>query len=293
MRMSSKKLRQNKLRVPTFARKLNLGEPNLENNTFLCKHREFTDQNIVFWCMAELPVGIRCYWNGSIMYSQNGAQYNLPSSYTSALPQNPLDLVLCDPTGGLLDTSCLSYKAIRMVVLDAPALEMPFEERLILLSKESTKFPSFLKVAQYRQCTSKAEALEYLDLLNKHRQIQGIILKIPKTLYKGALENTFVIRSRYVAEGLILSVLTSKKLLVIDRHQRVFCVNVLKDTAEMPHPFQKILFRFNATYRRSQKPVRPIFIRTLTDQWWFDSITSSLTYQDLLSSYASECRKAL
>ncbi len=43
------------------------------------------------WLMSEKLDGVRCYWNGSKMYSRNGNQFYPPSYFKKELPDFPLD----------------------------------------------------------------------------------------------------------------------------------------------------------------------------------------------------------
>lgn len=43
------------------------------------------------WLMSEKLDGVRCYWNGSNMYSRNGNLFYAPKSFKARLPKMALD----------------------------------------------------------------------------------------------------------------------------------------------------------------------------------------------------------
>lgn len=46
---------------------------------------------VVGWLMSEKMDGVRCYWNGSNMYSRNGNMFYPPQWFKDLLPKFPLD----------------------------------------------------------------------------------------------------------------------------------------------------------------------------------------------------------
>mmetsp|Transcript_11446 Transcript_11446/g.9855 ORF Transcript_11446/g.9855 Transcript_11446/m.9855 type:complete len:80 (+) Transcript_11446:1247-1486(+) len=43
------------------------------------------------WYMSEKLDGVRCFWNGSQMYSRNGNRFFPPKWFTKGFPDSPLD----------------------------------------------------------------------------------------------------------------------------------------------------------------------------------------------------------
>ena len=98
--------------------------------------------------MSEKLDGVRCYWNGSKLYSRNGNQFFAPQWFTDALPKNiALDGELFTKRGdfqniiGIVkahDTknSKGSWKDITYMVFDAPLLNQKFSKRLEAIEKE-------------------------------------------------------------------------------------------------------------------------------------------------------------
>lgn len=43
------------------------------------------------WLMSEKLDGVRCYWNGSVMYTRNGNKIYAPREWVANLPKIALD----------------------------------------------------------------------------------------------------------------------------------------------------------------------------------------------------------
>ena len=43
------------------------------------------------WLMSEKLDGVRCYWNGSTLYTRNGIKIRVPAEWTDKLPKIALD----------------------------------------------------------------------------------------------------------------------------------------------------------------------------------------------------------
>jgi DNA ligase-1 len=43
------------------------------------------------WLMSEKLDGVRCYWNGSVMYTRNGNHFYAPKWWKEKLPKMALD----------------------------------------------------------------------------------------------------------------------------------------------------------------------------------------------------------
>lgn len=86
--------------------------------------------------MSEKLDGIRCYWNGSEMWSRSGKKYSPPDWFVKDFPKSPLDgelwlgrgkfhhcvnIIKRDPP---LDNE---WKRMVYMVFDAPGLDKPFD----------------------------------------------------------------------------------------------------------------------------------------------------------------------
>ena len=103
------------------------------------------------WLMSEKLDGVRCYWNGSILYTRNGVKIRAPAEWTDKLPKIALDgelwtgrddfhnavSIVCHREHGIED-----WKKINYMIFDAPLVPGTFEERLVILKKELDKCKS-------------------------------------------------------------------------------------------------------------------------------------------------------
>lgn len=89
------------------------------------------------WYMSEKLDGVRCYWNGSNMYTRNGHRFYPPKWFTESLPKIPLDGELFLERGKFEATVSIVRKQyehdgwadIVYVVFDAPSIKKPFKTR--------------------------------------------------------------------------------------------------------------------------------------------------------------------
>ena len=107
----------------------------------LAKKYEDTDfSKVKGWLMSEKLDGVRCYWNGSQMYTRNGNLFNPPKWWKALLPsnlaldgelwtkrddfQNAVSIVRC------MDANARDWSQISYVVYDAPLVKGTFSQRL-------------------------------------------------------------------------------------------------------------------------------------------------------------------
>jgi DNA ligase-1 len=89
------------------------------------------DVDPVGWFMSEKLDGLRCYWNGSTMYTRNGNKFYPPKWFIENFPKYPLDGELFLSRGKFSETSSITRKqyahdgwnAICYVVFDAPTID--------------------------------------------------------------------------------------------------------------------------------------------------------------------------
>ena len=84
------------------------------------------------WLMSEKMDGVRCYWNGSTMYTRNGKILYAPESWKSQLPKIALDGELWSGRDDFQNIVSIvrkqkpeedSWSSIKFMIFDAPLLK--------------------------------------------------------------------------------------------------------------------------------------------------------------------------
>ena len=104
------------------------------------------------WLMSEKMDGVRCYWNGTTMYTRTGKLFYPPQSWKDQLPQIALDGELWSGRDDFQKIVSIvrqknapdeeDWKTIKFMVFDAPLIKGTFEERLAVVKKEIAKSKS-------------------------------------------------------------------------------------------------------------------------------------------------------
>ena len=100
------------------------------------------------WLLSEKLDGVRCYWNGSAMYTRNGNPFTPPDWFKKALPSNmALDGELWSKREDFQKIVSVvrrqdkndEWKNIKYMVFDAPKLSGTFKQRLDKIKKTFDK----------------------------------------------------------------------------------------------------------------------------------------------------------
>ena len=100
------------------------------------------------WLMSEKLDGVRCYWNGEILYSRNGVKVRAPKEWTNQLPKIALDGELWSKRDDFHNICTIAihkehgyehWKQIKYMIFDAPLVPDSFEERLATIQLELSK----------------------------------------------------------------------------------------------------------------------------------------------------------
>jgi ATP-dependent DNA ligase len=193
-----------------------LGKPCSEGYDTLTIPLEWKLEDPTGWYLTERLGGIRCFWNGTELWSKAGNKYNPPPMFTDAFPSIPLDGVLyCGKSSQLkchnivrnAGSTIQGWSKIKFMVYDAPAASyLPFEERLKILRKifSLRKKASFIGLCNYIQCKDRDHCLSELEKIENEKG-EGIILKNSKSLYtKGRSVNVLEARSRFEKQAIIV-----------------------------------------------------------------------------------------
>jgi len=94
--------------------------------------------NVNGWLMSEKMDGVRCYWNGTTMYSRNGNMFYPPQWFKDELPKFPLDGELWTKRADFQKIVSIvkrqdeneEWRTISFQIFDAPKMKVPFAQRV-------------------------------------------------------------------------------------------------------------------------------------------------------------------
>ena len=146
------------------------------------------------WLMSEKLDGVRCFWNGTTMFSRNGNKFYLPQWFKDQLPKDiALDGELWTKRDDFQRAVSIvkrqdendDWKEITYMVYDAPCLKVNFAERLKVIEDSLSKLNSKHCVF-HKQVVCKSQ--EHLDEeMEKVLDVagEGMMIKDPKSKYEG------------------------------------------------------------------------------------------------------------
>lgn len=165
------------------------------------------------WWVSEKLDGVRAYWDGAHFLSRNGNVYHAPEWFTHGLPQTPLDGELWVGRKQFQRTVSIvrrgdgsdSWRDVRYLVFDAPALRQPFEQRLeevttLLVAHQP---PFALRLAQSVCCSAEhlTQELGRVESLGG----EGLMLRQPASFYEPRRSTTLLKVKRFQdCEGVVV-----------------------------------------------------------------------------------------
>ena len=102
------------------------------------------------WLMSEKLDGVRCYWDGSNMYTRTGKPFYAPKEWTSKLPKIELDGELWTSRDDFQkivsivrkkDINNSEWSKIKFMIFDAPLVRGKFSTRMEVCKTEIAKVP--------------------------------------------------------------------------------------------------------------------------------------------------------
>jgi len=158
-------------------------------------HKFENDIDPTGWWWSEKLDGVRAYWDGEKFITRQGNVYHAPDWFIAMFPKHPLDGELWIGRGKFQQTISvvkrldggLQWENVRYMVYDAPHLDLPFEERMKFLEKNSL----FMKGVGGSYATllsqQKVQSKQHLvDLLKRHVAdgAEGIMIRQPGSMYE-------------------------------------------------------------------------------------------------------------
>ena len=151
------------------------------------------------WYMSEKLDGVRCYWNGSAMYTRNGNAFYPPDWFKNCLPKDMcLDGELWSGRDDFQKIVSIvrrqdksdEWKKIKYMVFDAPMIKQPFHKRLNTISAKLEKLhkekPESAKVVvlhEHKVCEGYQQLMAELDNTCGAGG-EGVMLREPNSLYE-------------------------------------------------------------------------------------------------------------
>ena len=250
-------------------------------NLMLAKTIEDANQDPKGWIMSEKLDGVRCFWNGSNMYTRNGKPFYPPDWFKDELPKNmALDGELWTARDDFQRTVSIvrkqdknsDWKDVKYMVYDAPCVDKKFSERLELIKAVlAQKNSKYVIMHEQTVCRDQAHLDAALDEVLKKKG-EGMMIKDPESSYESKRSNKLLkVKTFEDAEATVLEHLkgtgrlshTMGKIKVRNDHGVEFHVGSGFTDAERRKPPKlgsRITYKFQGL-TKSGLPRFPIFLR--------------------------------
>ncbi len=165
------------------------------------------------WLMSEKLDGARAWWDGKQLISRSSHRFHAPAWFTARLPNVPLDGELWLDRKAFQRTMSIirrqdepeTWRQIRFVVFDAPAVPEPFEKRLKVIRQSLAESNSeFALALPHYRCLGRDH------LHSELAQIigcggEGVMLRQPGSLYEARRSNTLLkVKQMHDAEARVI-----------------------------------------------------------------------------------------
>lgn len=134
-------------------------------NVMLAHNYDPEQDNVTGWLMSEKLDGVRCYWNGTNMYTRNGNPFYAPDEWKAKLPKMALDGELWTGRDDFQkivsivrkqDKNSESWAKIKFMIFDAPLVKGPFKKRIQACKDEISKMTNTVcEVLKQTVCTNQ------------------------------------------------------------------------------------------------------------------------------------------
>ena len=164
------------------------------------------------WWLSEKLDGVRAYWDGTQFLSRQGNIFVAPEWFRDGLPTTPLDGELWIERKKFQRTVSIvrrhdqpeTWKEVRFIVFDAPALDAPFEERQAHLLERFQRIPlPYVQVLAQDRCPD-IEGLRRELLRVEALGGEGLMLRQPGSRYQAGRSTTLLkVKTFLDAEALV------------------------------------------------------------------------------------------
>jgi DNA ligase-1 len=224
------------------------------------------------WYMSEKLDGVRCYWTGTKMLSRTGNIYNPPKFFIEKFPKSQLDGELWTGRSEFNQTVSIvrkqnpvdsQWERVTYRVFDAPALDLPFQERYKRLQDFFRGIDSsYIKLHPHIVCQGVDHVKE------EHGKVEaaggeGLMLRDPRSRYFNGRSKTLLkVKSEHDDEAIIIGYEREagrvKSLLVRNAAGKEFEVGSGLSNADRANP-PKIGTRITYKYRGFTESGKPRF----------------------------------
>ena len=158
----------------------------------LAKTYDPEKHDVTGWLMSEKLDGVRCYWNGSTMYTRNGNRFYAPQEWKAKLPNIALDGELWTDRDDFQkivsivrrqDKNSADWAKIKFMVFDAPLVKGTFTQRIAACQTEIDKMADTVcQLLPQTVCKSTDELASLMDQVLSEKG-EGVMLKDPNSAY--------------------------------------------------------------------------------------------------------------
>ncbi len=166
----------------------------------LLAHAWENDVDLTGWWMSEKLDGVRAYWDGKRFFSRQGNEFFAPAWFTEKLPDYPLDGELFGGRQKFQRTVSIvrrqdrgeGWKELAFVIFDAPALALPFEERLARVQGYVEDVaPPYAEWLPHERCKGTEHLRQELARVEGLGG-EGLMLRRPGSLYEAGRSHTLL-----------------------------------------------------------------------------------------------------
>ena len=148
--------------------------------------------------MSEKLDGLRCYWNGSTLYSRNGLVFSAPDWFKKLLPKGlALDGELFTKRDDFqkavsivrkLKPDSDEWRNVTYMIFDAPKIKKPFSQRIAAIKKvinddRSTEQKKYCQMLEQTVCKGAKHLTDEMDRILAIKG-EGVMIKDPKSMYE-------------------------------------------------------------------------------------------------------------
>lgn len=144
------------------------------------------------WLMSEKLDGVRCFWNGTTLFSRNGVKIRAPKEWVDMMPAIALDGELWTGRDDFHKAVTITihrehgmdeWKDVKYMVFDAPMVPGTFQERIAVAKKAIDEKPNkTVQLIKQSVCKSATHLETLMDEVCGG-QGEGVMIKDPKSDY--------------------------------------------------------------------------------------------------------------
>ena len=153
------------------------------------------------WYMSEKLDGVRCYWDGTAMYTRTGKPFYPPDFFKDVLPKDVcLDGELWTGRDEFQRVVSIvrrqdkndDWNQVIYMVFDAPKIHEPFKKRIQMIKEIIDKVNSpYVKLVEHSVCESPEHLMKEMDVVTANKG-EGLMIRDPESFYEGKRSDTLL-----------------------------------------------------------------------------------------------------